>query len=78
MDSNPKLQEATNGFNLKLHTRIIILVRMHWVLCVSFGLNQTRRYGPLCGPTSSNCGGLWLSAEAFVPLGLKKRLIMLF
>ena len=28
-------------------------------------LRKTRRYGPLRGPTSSSCGGLWPSAEAF-------------
>ena len=36
----------------------------------------TRRYGPLCGPTSSSCGGLRPLAEAF--FGQKKELIMLF
>ena len=33
----------------------------------------TRRYGPLCGPTSSSCGGLRPSTKVFFgPLGKKK------
>ena len=35
----------------------------------------TKRYGPLCGPTSSSCGGLRPSAEAFssnIREGVKK------
>ena len=39
---------------------------------------NTRRYGPLRGPTSSSCGGLRPSAEAFFALRAKKELIMLF
>ena len=43
----------------------------------------TRRYGPLRyatlrGPTSSSCGGLWHSTEAFFALWGKKVVIMLF
>ena len=38
----------------------------------------TRRYGPLRGPTSSSCGGLRPSAEAFFALRAKKGLILLF
>ena len=38
-------------------------------------LVNTRRYGPLRGPTSSSCGGLWPSAEAFFAL---HAVIMLF
>ena len=41
-------------------------------------VDDTRRYGPLCGPTSSSCGGLQPSAEAFFALRAKKELIMLF
>ena len=41
-------------------------------------LKETRRYGPLRGPTSSSCGGLQPSAEAFFALRAKKDLIMLF
>ena len=41
-------------------------------------VNSTRRYGPLCGPTSSSCGGLRPSAEAFFALWAKKELIILF
>ena len=40
--------------------------------------HYTRRYGPLCGPTSSSCGGLRPSAEAFFALQAKKELFMLF
>ena len=39
---------------------------------------NTRRYSPLCGPTSSSCGGLWPSAEAFFLLRAKKKLFTLF
>ena len=39
--------------------------------------NNTKRYGPLHGPTSSSCEGLWPSAEASFALGAKKKLIML-
>ena len=39
---------------------------------------DTKRYGPLRGPTSSSCGGLRPSAEAFFALRAKKELIMLF
>ena len=39
---------------------------------------KIRRYGPLRGPTSSSCGGLRPSAEAFFALRAKKELIMLF
>ena len=42
--------------------------------CIVF----TRRYGPLGGPTSSSCGGLRPSAEAFLALRAKKEPIMLF
>ena len=35
---------------------------------------DTRRYGPLRGPTSSSCGGLRPSAEAFFALRAKKKL----
>ena len=38
----------------------------------------TRRYGLLCGPTSSSCGGPWPLPEAFFALWAKKVLIMLF
>ena len=41
-------------------------------------LTFTRRYGPLRGPTSSSCGWLWPSAEAFFALRAKKELIVLF
>ena len=34
-------------------------------------LNKTRRYGPLRGPTSTSCGGLWPSVEAFFALRAK-------
>ena len=39
---------------------------------------RTKMYGPLCGPSSSSCGGLWPSAKAFVALWAKKGLFMLF
>ena len=38
----------------------------------------TRRYSPLRGLTSSSCGGLRPSAEAFFALRAKKELIILF
>ena len=38
----------------------------------------TRRYSPLRGLTSSSCGGLRPSAEAFFALLAKKELIILF
>ena len=41
-------------------------------------VKRTRRYGPLRGPTSSSCGGLRPSAEAFFALWAKKEIIMLF
>jgi hypothetical protein len=41
-------------------------------------LSYTRRHGPLRGPTSSSCGGLRPSADAFFALRAKKELIMLF
>ena len=42
-------------------------------------LRRTRRYGPLRGPTSSSCGGLWPLAEAFFcPSGQKKSLLCCF
>ena len=41
-------------------------------------LCYTIRYGPLRGPTSSYCGGLRPSAEAFLALRAKKELITLF
>ena len=44
----------------------------------SFEINNTRRYGPLCGPTSSSCGGHRPSAEAFFALRQKKEVVMLF
>ena len=40
--------------------------------------NRTKRYGPLGGPTSSSCGGLWPLATAFFALWGKKDLIILF
>ena len=36
-------------------------------------IHHTRRYGPLLGPTSSSCGGLWPLAEVFLALWAKKR-----
>ena len=45
--------------------------------CEIFPIIITRRYGLLRGPTSSSCGGLWPSAEAFFALWAKKELIML-
>ena len=47
----------------------------HVIFKVSF--TNTRRYSPLRGPTSSSCGGLRPSAEAFFALRAKKELIML-
>ena len=44
------------------------------VQCVIY----TRRYGPLRGLTSSSCGGLWPSVEAFLALRATKGLIVLF
>ena len=41
-------------------------------------VKETRRYGPLPGPTSSSCGGLRPSAEAFFTLRAKKELLTLF
>ena len=41
--------------------------------CMFFPFNQTSRCGPLRGPSSSSCGGLWPSAEAFFALWAKKR-----
>ena len=41
-------------------------------------MRQTRRYGPLRGPTSSSCGGLWPLAKAFFALRPKKQLIKMF
>ena len=41
-------------------------------------IGYTRRYGPLHGPTSSSCGGLHPSAEAFFALRATKELFMLF
>ena len=38
-----------------------------------FLLFRTKKYSPLCGPTSSSCGRLWpLSEGFFYPLGKKK------
>ena len=48
------------------------------ILLCTYVLNVTRRYGPLYGPTSSSCGGLWPLAEAFIALRAKKEVIMLF
>ena len=42
------------------------------------GFTLTRRYSPLCGLTSSSCGGLWPSADAFLTFLLKKKLFTLF
>ena len=39
---------------------------------------EYKKYCPLRGPTSSSCGELWPSAEAFLALRAKKELIMLF
>ena len=39
---------------------------------------MTRRYSPLRGLTSSSCGGLRPSAEAFFALRLKKDILTLF
>ena len=44
----------------------------------SLVFTSTRRYGPLRGPTSSSCGELWPSAEAFLALRARKELFMLF
>ena len=44
----------------------------------AFKVKNIRRYGPLRGPTSSSCGGLRPSAEAFFAHRAKKELIMLF
>ena len=42
-------------------------------------VNPTRRYGLLCGPTSSSCGGLRPSAKnLFLPFGHKKSLLCCF
>ena len=43
-----------------------------------FCVQHTRRYGPLRGPTSSSCGGLRPSAEAFFALRARNELFMLF
>ena len=48
------------------------------VKCDVSNFNNTRRYGPLRGPTSSSCGGLGPSAEAVFALRAKIGLIMLF
>ena len=40
----------------------------------NYAFKLTRRYGPLRGPTSSSCGGLRPSAEAFFALQAKKSL----
>ena len=62
----------------------LMMENLHIYLCPVLNhehrgdLNKTRRYGPLRGPTSSSCGGLQPSAEAFFALRAKKKLIMLF
>ena len=38
--------------------------------------SETRRCGPLRGPSSSSCGGLWPSAEAFFCPSRKKKSFM--
>ena len=43
-----------------------------------YAIISTRRYSPLRGPTSSSCGGLLPSAEAFFALRAKKEHCMLF
>ena len=42
------------------------------------GMTPTRRYGPLQGPTSSSCGGLFLWPRFCLPFVPKKRLAILF
>ena len=54
------------------------LVLFHVCSCTFMYLENTRSYSPLCGLTSSSCGGLWPSAKAFFALRAKKELIMLF
>ena len=39
---------------------------------------QTRRFSPLCGPSSSSCGGLQPLAKAFFLLRAKKEFFRLF
>ena len=49
------------------------------VYCLTlFLLINTRRYSPLRGLSSSSCGGLRPTAEAFYALRAKKELFMLF
>ena len=45
---------------------------------LSLPFSITRRYGPLRGPTSSSCGGLRPSPEAFLPFGQKESLLCCF
>ena len=48
-------------------------------LRVWVGVPSRTGYGPLRGPTSSFCGGLWPLAEGFfLPFGEKKNLIRMF
>ena len=42
-----------------------------WMKIISF-ITKTRRYGPLCGPISSSCGGLRPSFKAFFCPSVKK------
>ena len=47
-------------------------IDMPYIIITIIISSITRRYGPLCGPTSSSCGGLRPSAKAFVALWAKK------
>ena len=40
--------------------------------------NNTRRYSPLCGLTSSSCGGLWPTTEASFALQAKTKVFFSF
>ena len=48
------------------------------VLSHSLSVQIARRYGHLRGLTSSSCGGLWPSTEAFLAVWAKKELFTLF
>ena len=67
------------GFDMKipvffLNTGFVLNINVFFSLNMSGFFVYTRRYGLLCGSTSSSCGGLWPSAPGFfLPFGQKKR-----
>jgi hypothetical protein len=69
--------EYKGKFADKLEERVESAIRLAPLIAMTT-FKGTRRYGPLRGPTSSSCGGLRPSAEAFFALRAKKQLFMLF